>query len=138
MFLSPHCLFIQGETVQLYCSNNLRITNIAFSFVSQAFAEAASKTSDVFKKDQAPFDIKNSLGLPISVTYSDSFTPLNVDPGLKSVELKDGDSLNLDYVRAKSQTDQFSAMTSLSSKHFYIRLGKLNSAIIWVLGRIYI
>lgn len=90
--------------------------------LGQAFAEAASKTSEVFQKDQAPFVVKNSLGLPICVSPSDSFTPLNADQGLKSPELENGESLNLDYVRKKSQTDQFSAMTSLSSKHFYIQL----------------
>lgn len=93
--------------------------------MSQAFAEAASKTSDVFKKDQAPFVIKNFLGLHISVSPSDSFTALNVDPNLKSLQLNDGESLSMDYVHTKTQTDQFSAMTSLSSKHFYIQLSKL-------------
>ncbi|XP_018413755.1 PREDICTED: vacuolar protein sorting-associated protein 13A [Nanorana parkeri] len=90
--------------------------------LGQAFAEAASKTSEVFQKDQAPFVVKNYLGLPICVSPSDSFTPLNSDHGLKSLELENGDCLNLDFVRTKSQTDQFSAMTSLSSKHFYIQL----------------
>ncbi|CAJ0957833.1 unnamed protein product [Ranitomeya imitator] len=59
----------------------------------QAFAEAASKTSDVFKKDQAPFVIQNFLGPPISVSPSDSFTALNVDSHSKSIELGDGESL---------------------------------------------
>ncbi|XP_075684410.1 intermembrane lipid transfer protein VPS13A [Rhinoderma darwinii] len=99
----------------------LTLTNLG-----QAFAEAASKTSDVFKKDQAPFVITNFLGLHISVFPSDSFTALNVDPGLKSLELDDGESLSMDYVRSKTQTDQFSAMTSLSSKHFYIQLTPWN------------
>ncbi|XP_040272989.1 LOW QUALITY PROTEIN: vacuolar protein sorting-associated protein 13A [Bufo bufo] len=100
----------------------LTLTNLG-----QAFAEAASKTSDIFKKDQAPFVITNLLGLHISVFFpSDSFTALNVDPSLKSIELDDGESLSMDYVRTKAQTDQFSAMTSLSSKHFYMQLTPWN------------
>ncbi|KAM4808096.1 intermembrane lipid transfer protein VPS13A [Rhinophrynus dorsalis] len=94
--------------------------------LGQAFAEAASKTSDVFKKDQSPFVVTNYLGLKISVSPSDSFTPLNVDSGTKKLELNDGEHLNMDFVRSKSQTDQFSAMTSLSSKHFYIQLTPLD------------
>lgn len=104
-------------------------------YAAQAFAEAASKSSDVFKKDQAPFVVRNSLGLPVRVTPSDSFTPLNVDHGLKILELENEECLNLDYVRTKSQTDQFSAMTTLSSKHFYIQLGKLDPADIEILAR---
>ncbi|KAM8960573.1 intermembrane lipid transfer protein VPS13A [Pelodytes ibericus] len=96
------------------------------SNLGQAFAEAASQTADVFKKDQAPFVVKNSLGLAISVSPSDSFTPLNVEPVTKKLNLNDGECLSMDYVRSKSQTDQFSAMTSLSSKHFYIHLTPQN------------
>ncbi|KAM9329208.1 intermembrane lipid transfer protein VPS13A [Gastrophryne carolinensis] len=113
--------------INIFSKDQLNITLskcgiVMLGNLGQAFAEAASQTSDVFKKDQAPFVVLNSLGLSITVTHSDSFTPLNVDPGLKSVELKAGESLHLDYVRAKSQTDQFSAMTSLSSKLFYIQI----------------
>ncbi|XP_068092806.1 intermembrane lipid transfer protein VPS13A [Hyperolius riggenbachi] len=113
--------------INIFSKDQLNITLskcgiVMLTNLGQAFAEAASKTSDVFKKDQAPFVVKNSLGLLISVSPSDSFMPLNVDAGLKRLELKDGECLNLDYVRSKRQTDQFSAMTSLSSKHFYIHL----------------
>ncbi|KAJ1206563.1 hypothetical protein NDU88_001966 [Pleurodeles waltl] len=94
--------------------------------LGQAFAEAASKSSDIFKKDQTPFVIKNSLGLTISVSPSESFTAVNVDAGAKTIDVNDGDCLNMDYVRGKSETDQFSAMTSLSSKLFYIQLTPLN------------
>ncbi|XP_075454841.1 intermembrane lipid transfer protein VPS13A isoform X2 [Ascaphus truei] len=99
---------------------------LMLSNLGQAFAEAASKTSDVFKKDQAPYVVKNSLGLTISVSPSDSFTAFNVDSGTLKVDLNDGECLSMDYVRSRSQTDQFSAMTSLSSKLFYIQLTPLN------------
>ncbi|XP_073399904.1 intermembrane lipid transfer protein VPS13A [Dendrobates tinctorius] len=117
--------------INIFSKDQLNITLskcgiVTLTNLGQAFAEAASKTSDVFKKDQAPFVIQNFLGLPISVSPSDSFTALNVDPHLKSIELGDGESLSMDYVRTKTQADQFSAMTSLSSKHFYIQLTPLN------------
>ncbi|KAM3940361.1 intermembrane lipid transfer protein VPS13A [Leptodactylus fuscus] len=117
--------------IHIFSKDQLNITLskcgiLTLTNLGQAFAEAASKTSDVFKKDQAPFVIKNLLGLCISVSPSDSFTALNVDPSLKSLELDDGESLSMDYVRTKTQTDQFSAMTSLSSKHFYIQLTPWN------------
>nr|DBA28033.1 TPA: hypothetical protein GDO54_008453 [Pyxicephalus adspersus] len=113
--------------INIFSKDQLNITLskcgiVMLGNLSQAFTEAASKTSDIFKKDQAPFVVKNCLGLPVCVSPSESFTPLNAGHGLKSLELQNGESLNLDYVRAKSQTDQFSAMTSLSSKHFYIQL----------------
>ncbi|XP_074850841.1 intermembrane lipid transfer protein VPS13A isoform X2 [Carettochelys insculpta] len=92
------------------------------SNLGMAFAEAASKTSDIFKKDQAPFVIMNSLGLPITVSPSDSFNVLNVDCGAKALHLKDGESLSMDFLRTKSESDQFTAMTTLSSKMFYIQL----------------
>uniref|UniRef100_A0A8C8SXH0 Vacuolar protein sorting 13 homolog A n=1 Tax=Pelusios castaneus TaxID=367368 RepID=A0A8C8SXH0_9SAUR len=92
------------------------------SNLGMAFAEAASKTSDIFKKDQAPFVIMNSLGLPITVSPSDSFKVLNVESGAKAFHLKDGESLNMDFLRTKSESDQFTAMTTLSSKMFYIQI----------------
>uniref|UniRef100_A0A8C3PAE3 Vacuolar protein sorting 13 homolog A n=1 Tax=Chrysemys picta bellii TaxID=8478 RepID=A0A8C3PAE3_CHRPI len=92
------------------------------SNLGMAFAEAASKTSDIFKKDQAPFVIMNSLGLPITVSPSDSFKVLNVESGAKTFHLKDGESLNMEFLRTKSESDQFTAMTTLSSKMFYIQL----------------
>ncbi|XP_069482006.1 intermembrane lipid transfer protein VPS13A isoform X2 [Ambystoma mexicanum] len=96
------------------------------SNLGQAFAEAASKTCDVFQKDQTPFVIKNSLGLSVFISPSDSFTSVNVATGSKRIEINDGDSLSMDYFRGKSETDQFSAMTSLSSKLFYIQLTPFN------------
>uniref|UniRef100_A0A8C2TC19 Vacuolar protein sorting 13 homolog A n=1 Tax=Coturnix japonica TaxID=93934 RepID=A0A8C2TC19_COTJA len=86
------------------------------SNLGTAFAEAASQTSDIFKKDRAPFVLINSLGLPITVLPSDSFSVLNVEFGAKIFNLKDGDTLNMEYVRTKSESEQFTAMTTLSSK----------------------
>uniref|UniRef100_A0A8C3VGZ2 Vacuolar protein sorting 13 homolog A n=1 Tax=Catharus ustulatus TaxID=91951 RepID=A0A8C3VGZ2_CATUS len=52
----------------------------------------ASQTSDIFKKDRAPFVIINSLGVPITVTPSDSFSVLNVKFGAKIFHLEDKES----------------------------------------------
>uniref|UniRef100_A0A8V0YK99 Vacuolar protein sorting 13 homolog A n=1 Tax=Gallus gallus TaxID=9031 RepID=A0A8V0YK99_CHICK len=92
------------------------------SNLGTAFAEAASQTSDIFKKDQAPFVLINSLGLAITVLPSDSFSVLNVEFGAKIFNLKDGETLNMEYVRTKSESEQFTAMTTLSSKRFYIQI----------------
>nr|XP_033782936.1 vacuolar protein sorting-associated protein 13A isoform X2 [Geotrypetes seraphini] len=108
---------------------NITISNCGLQMLNnlgKAFVEATSKTSDIFQKDQAPFVIKNSLGLSISVSPSGSFTSINVDSGAKTFELNDGACLSMDYVRAKSESEQFSAMTSLSSKLFYIQLTPFN------------
>uniref|UniRef100_A0A663FD30 Vacuolar protein sorting 13 homolog A n=1 Tax=Aquila chrysaetos chrysaetos TaxID=223781 RepID=A0A663FD30_AQUCH len=86
------------------------------SNLGTAFAEAASQTSDIFKKDRAPFVIINSLGLPITVSPSDSFSVLNVECGAKIFHLRDGENLNMEFVRTKNESDQFTAMTTLSSK----------------------
>lgn len=69
----------------------------------------------------------NSLGLPITVSPSDSFQVLNVESGAKTFHLKDGESLNMEFLRTKSESDQFAAMTTLSSKMFYIQLSKLHN-----------
>uniref|UniRef100_A0A8C3R8D7 Vacuolar protein sorting 13 homolog A n=1 Tax=Cyanoderma ruficeps TaxID=181631 RepID=A0A8C3R8D7_9PASS len=79
-----------------------------------AFAEAASQTSDIFKKDRAPFVIINSLGVPIMVSPSDSFSVLNVEFGAKVFHLEDKESLNMEFVRSRDESDQFTAMTTLS------------------------
>ncbi|KAJ7411335.1 hypothetical protein WISP_103027 [Willisornis vidua] len=92
------------------------------SNLGMAFAEAASQTSDIFKKDRAPFVIINSLGLPIMVSPSDAFSVLNVECGAKIFHLKDGETLNMEFVRTKNESDQFTAMTTLSSKRFYIQI----------------
>lgn len=97
-------------------------------FTFQAFAEAASQTSDIFKKDRAPFVLINSLGLAITVLPSDSFSVLNVEFGAKIFDLKDGDTLNMEYVRTRSESEQFTAMTTLSSKRFYIQICKFQNS----------
>ncbi|XP_057258116.1 intermembrane lipid transfer protein VPS13A isoform X6 [Pezoporus wallicus] len=92
------------------------------SNLGTAFAEAASRTSDIFKKDRAPFVIINSLGLPITVLPSDSFSVLNVEFGAKTFILRDEENLNMEFVRTKNESDQFTAMTTLCSKRFYIQI----------------
>ncbi|XP_041111906.1 vacuolar protein sorting-associated protein 13A isoform X1 [Polyodon spathula] len=86
-----------------------------------AFAEAASQTSECFQKDQAPFVVKNCLGIPVMVSHSDTFSVIGLDLGNKDYELQDGESLNMDYLRTMSEKDQFVAMTSMSSKRYYIQ-----------------
>ncbi|NWR93258.1 VP13A protein, partial [Furnarius figulus] len=92
------------------------------SNLGMAFAEAASQTSDIFKKDRAPFVVINSLGLPITVLPSDAFSVLNAEFGAKIFHLKDGETLNMEFVRTENESDQFTAMTTLSSKRFYIQI----------------
>ncbi|XP_072461029.1 intermembrane lipid transfer protein VPS13A isoform X2 [Notamacropus eugenii] len=111
--------------ISFYSKDQLNITLskcglVMLNNLGKAFAEAAVQTSDVFTKDQAPFMISNSLGISISVSMSDSFRVLNV-PVAKTFELKNEQSLSMDYVRSHDG-DQFSAMTSLSSKLFFILL----------------
>ncbi|XP_018614769.2 intermembrane lipid transfer protein VPS13A isoform X3 [Scleropages formosus] len=91
------------------------------SNLGTAFAEAASQTAECFQKDQAPFVIKNCLGLPVSVVHSEMFSPIGTMSQSGRVEMQDGDSLNMDYLRTTSDTDQFSAMTCLSGKNYYIQ-----------------
>lgn len=69
----------------------------------------------------------NSLGLPITVSPSDSFSVLNVELGEKVFPLRDGENLNMEFVRTKNESDQFTAMTTLSSKRFYIQICKFLS-----------
>lgn len=102
----------------------ISLVHISFTqnFPCQAFTEAATGSSAAFQRDLAPFMILNSLGLTVSVLPSDSFNVLNV-PMAKSYELKNEESLSMDYVRTKD-SDHFNAMTSLSSKLFFILLSK--------------
>uniref|UniRef100_A0A452VE94 Vacuolar protein sorting 13 homolog A n=1 Tax=Ursus maritimus TaxID=29073 RepID=A0A452VE94_URSMA len=90
--------------------------------LAKAFTEAATGASTGFIRDLAPFMILNSLGLTVSVSPSDSFSVLNV-PLAKSYVLKNAESLSMDYVGTKDN-DHFNAMTSLSSKLFFILLSK--------------
>ncbi|MFT7811875.1 vacuolar protein sorting-associated protein 13A isoform X2 [Arapaima gigas] len=91
------------------------------SNLGTAFAEAASQTAECFQKDQAPFVIKNCLGLPVLVVHSEMFSPIGTVSQNGKVEMQDGDSLNMDYLRTTSDSDQFSAMTCLSGKNYYIQ-----------------
>uniref|UniRef100_A0A8U8BTT6 Uncharacterized protein n=1 Tax=Geospiza parvula TaxID=87175 RepID=A0A8U8BTT6_GEOPR len=104
---------------------NITLSKLGLQMLSNlgtAFAEAASQTSDIFKKERAPFVIINSLGVPITVSPSDSFSVLNVKFGSKIFHLEDKESLNMDFVRSRNESDQFTAMTTLSSKRFYIQI----------------
>ncbi|XP_028980284.2 vacuolar protein sorting-associated protein 13A isoform X3 [Esox lucius] len=91
------------------------------SNLGTAFAEAAKQTSESFQKDEAPFVVKNRLGLAVSVVHSDMFRPLGRDVTGRRVELQDGESLEMDYQRTTSDLDQFSAMTSLVAKDYCIQ-----------------
>eukprot|EP00066_Takifugu_rubripes_P024587 XP_011613853.1 PREDICTED: vacuolar protein sorting-associated protein 13A [Takifugu rubripes] len=88
--------------------------------LGQAFAEAAKQTSDSFQKEEAPFVVKNRLGLPVSVRYSEMFSPIGQQSTTFTVELQDGETLGMDY-STKTESDQFSAMISLSGKEYYIQ-----------------
>nr|XP_057926418.1 vacuolar protein sorting-associated protein 13A isoform X3 [Doryrhamphus excisus] len=85
-----------------------------------AFAEAAKETAGIFQKDEAPFVVKNRLGLPVFVQYSDMFSPIDMQSDNHTVELQDGQTLGMDYITTTA-SDQFSAMTSLSEKDYYIQ-----------------
>ncbi|XP_016078375.1 PREDICTED: vacuolar protein sorting-associated protein 13A isoform X2 [Miniopterus natalensis] len=111
--------------ISFYSKDQLNITLskcglVMLNNLAKAFTEAATGSSAVFIRDLAPFMILNSLGLTISVSPSDSFSVLNV-PIAKSYVLKNEESLSMDYVRTKDN-DHFNAMTSLSSKLFFILL----------------
>ncbi|ERE78409.1 vacuolar protein sorting-associated protein 13A [Cricetulus griseus] len=115
--------------IGFYSKDQLNITLskcglVMLNNLVEAFTEAATGSSAVFLRDLAPFMILNSLGLTVSVSPSDSFNVLNV-PLAKSYELKDKESLSMDYVRTKD-SDHFSAMTSLSSRLFFILLTPVN------------
>uniref|UniRef100_H0X048 Vacuolar protein sorting 13 homolog A n=2 Tax=Otolemur garnettii TaxID=30611 RepID=H0X048_OTOGA len=115
--------------ISFYSKDQLNITLskcglVMLNNLVKAFTEAATGSKAVFIRDLAPFIIFNSLGLNISVSPSDSFSILNV-PVAKSYMLKNGESLSMDYVRTKDN-DHFNAMTSLSSKLFFILLTPVN------------
>ncbi|KAM7093260.1 intermembrane lipid transfer protein VPS13A isoform 6-T6 [Molossus nigricans] len=115
--------------ISFYSKDQLNITLskcglVMLNNLGKAFTEAATGSTAVFIRDLAPFMILNSLGLTISVSPSDSFSVLNV-PIAKSYVLKNEESLSMDYVQTKDN-DHFSAMTSLSSKCFFILLTPAN------------
>lgn len=92
----------------------------------QAFAEAAKQTAECFQKDEAPFLVKNRLGLPVFVFHSEMFCPIAQQSTNGTVELQNGETLGMDY-STTTDSDQFSAMTSLSAKDFYIQPSKLRN-----------
>ncbi|KAI4542199.1 hypothetical protein MG293_007578, partial [Ovis ammon polii] len=115
--------------ITFYSKDQLNITLskcglIMLNNLAEAFTEAATGSSATFIRDLAPFMILNSLGLSISLSPSESFSVLNV-PMAKSYVLKNEESLSMDYMRTKDN-DHFNAMTSLSSKHFFILLTPAN------------
>lgn len=65
------------------------------------------------------------------VSPSDSFSVLNVEFGAKTFRLEDKESLNMEFVRTRDESDQFTAMTTLSSKRFYIQICKFQSSYIF-------
>uniref|UniRef100_A0A8C2WCC4 Vacuolar protein sorting 13 homolog A n=1 Tax=Cyclopterus lumpus TaxID=8103 RepID=A0A8C2WCC4_CYCLU len=89
------------------------------SNLGMAFAEAAKQTADSFQKDEAPFVVKNRLGLPVSVRHSEMFCPIGQQSTNDTVKLQDGETVGMDY-STKADSDQFSAMISLSGKDYYI------------------
>ena len=90
-------------------------------FLTQAFSKQSGES---FQEDEAPFVVKNRLGMPVSVLYSEMFSPIGRVGFDHTVELQDGESLNMDYKRTTTDSDQFSAMTSLSAKDYYIQPSK--------------
>ncbi|XP_057687082.1 vacuolar protein sorting-associated protein 13A isoform X2 [Corythoichthys intestinalis] len=102
---------------------NITLSKCGLAMLSNlgtAFAEAAKETTGCFQKEEAPFVVKNRLGLPIFVKYSDMFSPVATHGNDHIVELRDGQTLGMDY-SATTDSDQFSAMTSLSEKDCYIQ-----------------
>ncbi|XP_068616831.1 intermembrane lipid transfer protein VPS13A [Brachionichthys hirsutus] len=102
---------------------NITLSKCGLTMLSNlgtAFAVAAKQTADSFQKDEAPFVVKNRLGLPVSVRYSEMFHLLGQQSADYSVMLQDGETLGMDYLTT-TDSDQFSAMTSLSGKDYYIQ-----------------
>ncbi|KAM3611748.1 uncharacterized protein V6R79_023535 [Siganus canaliculatus] len=102
---------------------NITLSKCGLSMLSHlgtAFAEAAKQTADSFQKDEAPFVVKNRLGLPVSVRHSEMFCPIGQQSTNLTVMLQDGESLGMDY-STTAESDQFSAMISLSGKDYYIQ-----------------
>ncbi|XP_028822843.1 vacuolar protein sorting-associated protein 13A-like isoform X3 [Denticeps clupeoides] len=91
------------------------------SNLGTAFAEAAKQTSECFQRDQAPFVLKNRLGVAVAILHSETLHPLGCESHGRCVELQDGESLNMDYTRSTADSDQFAAMTSLSGRNYYIQ-----------------
>nr|XP_012773474.2 vacuolar protein sorting-associated protein 13A isoform X2 [Maylandia zebra] len=102
---------------------NITLSKCGLAMLSNlgtAFAEAAKQTAECFQKDEAPFVVKNRLGLPVSVRHSEMFCPVGQQSIANTVKLQNGESLGMDY-STTTDTDHFSAMTSLSGKDYYIQ-----------------
>ncbi|XP_062274089.1 vacuolar protein sorting-associated protein 13A isoform X2 [Scomber scombrus] len=102
---------------------NITLSKCGLAMLSNlgtAFAEAAKQTAECFQKDEAPFVVKNRLGLPVFVCHSEMFCPIGQQSTNRTVELQDGETLGMDY-STTTDSDQFSAMTSLSGKDYYIQ-----------------
>ncbi|XP_061789259.1 intermembrane lipid transfer protein VPS13A isoform X1 [Nerophis lumbriciformis] len=102
---------------------NITLSKCGLAMLSNlgtAFSDAAKQTTKSFQKDEAPFVVKNRLGLPVFVQYSDMFSPINMQSDNHTVELQDGQTVGMDYTTT-TDSDQFSAMISLSEKDYYIQ-----------------
>uniref|UniRef100_A0AAQ6A429 Vacuolar protein sorting 13 homolog A n=1 Tax=Amphiprion ocellaris TaxID=80972 RepID=A0AAQ6A429_AMPOC len=102
---------------------NITLSKCGLAMLSNlgtAFAEAAKQTAECFQKDEAPFVVKNRLGLPVSVRHSEMFCPIGQQSTNNTVKLQDGETLGMDY-STTTESDQFSAMISLSGKDYYIQ-----------------
>nr|XP_046243502.1 vacuolar protein sorting-associated protein 13A isoform X2 [Scatophagus argus] len=102
---------------------NITLSKCGLAMLSNlgtAFAEAAKQTADSLQEDEAPFVVKNRLGLPVSVRHSEMFCPIGQQSTNLTVNLQDGETLRMDYLTT-TNSDQFSAMTSLSGKDYYIQ-----------------
>ncbi|KAM9858498.1 intermembrane lipid transfer protein VPS13A [Aulostomus maculatus] len=100
---------------------NITLSKCGLAMLSNlgtAFAEAAKQTAECFQKDESPFVVKNRLGLPVFVRHSEMFSPIALQSTNCTVELQDGETLEMDY--STTESDQFSAMTSLSGKDYFI------------------
>ncbi|XP_033475720.2 intermembrane lipid transfer protein VPS13A isoform X1 [Epinephelus lanceolatus] len=101
---------------------NITLSKCGLAMLSNlgtAFAEAAKQTADSFQKDEAPFVVKNRLGLQVSVRHSEMFCPTGHQSTNGTVTLQDGETLGMDY-STTTDSDQFSAMISLSGRDYYI------------------
>nr|XP_020458048.1 vacuolar protein sorting-associated protein 13A isoform X1 [Monopterus albus] len=101
---------------------NITLSKCGLAMLSNlgtAFAEAARQTAEGFQTDEAPFVVKNCLGLPVSVRHSETFCPVGEQSTNHAVKLEDGETLGMDY--STTDSDQFSAMISLSEKDYYIQ-----------------
>uniref|UniRef100_A0A671VK31 Vacuolar protein sorting 13 homolog A n=1 Tax=Sparus aurata TaxID=8175 RepID=A0A671VK31_SPAAU len=106
---------------------NITLSKCGLAMLSNlgtAFAEAAKQTAESFQKDEAPFVVKNRLGLPVSVRHSEMFCPIGQQSTNLTVTMQDGETLGMDY-STTTDSDQFSAMISLSAKDYYIQPSKL-------------